>query len=83
MKSRGGIPRLSAQRTAYKGKNTMSKVALVSGILCVVLAVIVFVFADGLRRWYSGIFFALLGTLMLINALRWRRAADQPDRSCE
>ena len=30
-------------------KNTMSKVALIIGILCIVLAVIVFVFADGLR----------------------------------
>ena len=54
----------------------MSKVALVSGILFIVLAVIVFVFADGLRRWYSGIFFALIGTVMLLNTLRWRRVAD-------
>lgn len=58
-------------------KNTMSKMALISGILCIVLAVIVFVFADGLRRWYSGIFFAIMGTVMLVNALRWRRVADE------
>ena len=51
---------------------TMSKVGLVSGIVCIVLAVIVFVFADGLRRWYSGIFFAFMGTVMLVNAQRWR-----------
>ena len=55
----------------------MSKAALVSGIVCIVLAVMVFVFADGLRRWYSGIFFALIGTVMLVSALHWRRAADQ------
>ena len=58
-------------------KNTMSKVALVSGILCIVLAAIVFVFADGLRRWYSGGFFAITGTVMLVNALRWRRVAEE------
>ncbi len=55
----------------------MSKVALVSGTLCIVLAVIVFVFADGLRRWYSGIFFAIMGTVIMVNALRWRSVADE------
>jgi hypothetical protein len=47
----------------------MSKVALVFGILFIVLAVVIFVFADGLRRWYSGIFFALIGTVALVTAL--------------
>ena len=51
----------------------MNKLALVVGILCCVVAVIVFVFADGMRRWYSGIFFALLGAVMLAQTLRWRR----------
>jgi len=46
--------------------------SLVLGILCIVVAMIVFVFADGLRRWYSGIFFAMIGTVMLVNFLRWR-----------
>ncbi len=45
----------------------MRKMAMVTGILCLVLSVIVFVFADGPRRWYSGIFFAVLGTVMLVN----------------
>jgi hypothetical protein len=51
----------------------MSKVGLVCGILFIVLAVIVFVFADGLRRWYSGIFFAIIGTVTLVNTLHWQR----------
>jgi len=51
----------------------MNKVGLVFGILFIVLAVIVFVFADGLRRWYSGIFFAIIGTVFLVNALRAAR----------
>ena len=55
----------------------MNKVTLFSGILCIVLALIVFVFADGLRRWYSGVFFAIIGVVMLLNALRWRRNADE------
>jgi membrane protein implicated in regulation of membrane protease activity len=59
----------------------MRKVALVSGILCIVVAVIVFVFAHGLRRWYSGIFFALIGAVMLVNAVRWRQIADRQNQS--
>lgn len=55
----------------------MIKLVLVTGVLCIVLAVIVFVLADGLRRWYSGVFFAIMGTVMLVNALRWRRVAEE------
>jgi hypothetical protein len=55
----------------------MSKLALVTGILCCVLAVIIFIFADGLRRWYSGIFFALIGVVTLLQAARWRRDAGE------
>jgi len=54
----------------------MNKLALVAGILCVAAAVVVFVFADGMRRWYSGIFFAAMGAVMLAQAARWRRAAQ-------
>ena len=57
--------------------NTMSKMALVVGILCLVLAVIVLVFAHGLRRWYSGIFFAFMATVMVVNAMRWRRITEK------
>jgi hypothetical protein len=60
-----------------RSENTMSKVGLVTGLLFVLLAVIVFVFADGLRRWYSGTFFAIIGAVMLVNALRSRRVADK------
>jgi hypothetical protein len=51
--------------------------ALVSGSVLIALAVLVFVFADGLRRWYAGAFFAIMGTAVLVNALRWRRTAGQ------
>jgi hypothetical protein len=55
----------------------MGRLALVVGILCAVAAVVVFVFADGPRRWYSGLFFAFLGALMLVNAARWLRATPR------
>ncbi len=55
----------------------MSKLALVVGILCIVVTVIVFVLADGPRRWYSGIFFAVMGTVLLVNAVRRRRNTDK------
>jgi hypothetical protein len=38
------------------------------------MVVIVFMFADGARRWNSGIFFAIMGTVMLVRARPWRRA---------
>lgn len=55
----------------------MSKVALITAVICAVMTVVVFVFADGLRRWYSGIFFAVLALVMLLNTLRWRRVAGE------
>ena len=55
----------------------MSKVALGSGTLCFVLALIILVFADGLRGWYSGILFAIIGTVILVNALRSPRIPDE------
>ncbi len=55
----------------------MNKLALVLGILCIVVALVVFGYADGLRRWYSGIFFMILGAVALVNAVRWRRDADK------
>jgi len=62
-------------------KKTMSKVALITAIVCIVMAVVVFIFADGLRRWYSGIFFAVMGLAMLVNTLRWRRVANEQQQS--
>jgi len=54
----------------------MNRLALIAGILCLVVAAVVFVFAEGMRRWYSGIFFAVIGAVTLIQALRARRAAQ-------
>jgi hypothetical protein len=51
----------------------MVKTILYLGILCLLLAVAIFLFAEGLRRWYSGIFFAVMGVVLLVNAGRRRR----------
>ena len=42
----------------------------IAGIVCFVLAVIIFIFESGLRRIYSGIFFVLIGILFLRAAVR-------------
>ena len=55
----------------------VKRLALWAGIICIVLAVFVFVFADGLRRWYSGLFFAVLGIVALANAGYWRRGKKE------
>jgi FtsH-binding integral membrane protein len=55
----------------------MSKVALITGILFIVLGVIIFMFTEGLRSYYSGIFFALLGTVILMGALRRKSDANK------
>lgn len=55
----------------------MSKMALVTGIICLAAMIVVLISADGPRRWYSGIFFAIIGAVMLVNAVRWGRATDE------
>ena len=54
----------------------MSKWAFWTGLGCLVLAVAILVFADGLRRWYSGGFFLVLGLAMMGNSRRWNDGAD-------
>ena len=40
---------------------------------CFALAAVIFVFADGARRIYAGILFAMLGVVIVANAKRSRR----------
>ena len=48
----------------------MKKLPLVTGILSLILAAIIFIYADGARRIYSGALFVILGFLQLYAA--WR-----------
>jgi peptidoglycan/LPS O-acetylase OafA/YrhL len=61
--------------------NTVRKVILASGIVSVLLALIALVFADGLRRYHSGIFFAVMGTVMLVSTRRRRRGTPPPTQT--
>jgi len=55
----------------------MKNVAVTLGVIFLLLSVIVFVFARGLRRWYSGLFFAIIGTATLLNAFYRGGAAEE------
>lgn len=48
----------------------MNRTQLVIGVICLGLAAVIFVLAEGARRIYAGSFFALLGVVMLVNAKR-------------
>ena len=48
----------------------MKKMPLTLGIACLALAAVIFVFAGGVRRVYSGIFFAVIGVVSVVNAMR-------------
>jgi hypothetical protein len=52
---------------------TMSKWAFWMGLACLVLATVILVFADGARRWYSGVFFLVLSLAMFGNSRRWNQ----------
>jgi membrane protein implicated in regulation of membrane protease activity len=58
-------------------KKTKRNLTLVLGILFIVLAVIVFALAEGLRKWYSGIFFMILGVVMLLSFRRYLHEVDK------
>lgn len=53
----------------------MRKLPLVLAILSFLGAIIVFVFVDGARSIYSGVFFAVIGVVFLVNARRERKAS--------
>ena len=48
----------------------MPKMPLAISIICLALAAVIFVFADGARRIYAGLFFAMLGIVTLVSAKR-------------
>lgn len=55
----------------------MKKMPLIIGMILLLLAIMVFVFADGLRRWYSGAFFAIIGIVSILNSLNWKARAKK------
>ena len=57
----------------------MPKKSLLLGLLFLCLAVVILVFADGLRRWYSGFFFLLMGLWVVLRA-RFGARKEEPDQ---
>jgi hypothetical protein len=49
----------------------MRRFPLILGIAALVLGVVILVLAEGLRRYYSGLFFVVMG-LVLLNVSRRR-----------
>ncbi|MGD2120586.1 MAG: hypothetical protein PVJ76_02525 [Gemmatimonadota bacterium] len=46
----------------------MKKLSYILGIVFLGLGVFILVFAGGLRRWYSGFFFILIGAVWILTA---------------
>ena len=55
----------------------MRKLPLVLGIVSLLLAIIVLIVAHGARSIYSGLFFVVIGVVMLVNARRSERKAAE------
>lgn len=47
----------------------MRKLGVVLGIGFLGLGLFILIVAEGLRRWYSGLFFVLIGTISVVTAL--------------
>ena len=54
------------------GEGVKKTVPVIISVACFVLEVVIFVFAEGLRAVYSGLFFLVLGRAAFIG--EWRRA---------
>jgi len=55
----------------------MKRLNLILALVSFALAVIIFLFTDGARRWYSSAFFVVLGVVMLVSVKRGQaRAGD-------
>jgi hypothetical protein len=59
--------------TVQKGVS-MRGVLLIGGIAALLLGGVILVFAEGLRRYYSGLFFVLMAMFLLIGSRRLPRA---------
>ncbi|MFC1484330.1 hypothetical protein ACFL5M_00715 [Candidatus Neomarinimicrobiota bacterium] len=46
----------------------MKKTPLVLSLIGLILAIVIFVFADGLRRYYSGGFFLIMAIVLFISS---------------
>ena len=50
-------------------KKNKFKVYLFIAIVFIILSIIIFIMADGLRRWYSGAFFSIMGLTLFTKSI--------------
>lgn len=50
-------------------QQTKFKMFLYTGIVFITISIIILILGDGLRRWYSGIFFLIMGGVSVANAI--------------
>ncbi len=55
----------------------MRKLPLVLGLICLAIAAVIFVFAEGARRIYSGVFFLMLAVAILADYWRGKRDSSK------
>jgi hypothetical protein len=56
-------------------RRAMRTLPVVFSLASLVIGLVVFVFAEGARAVYSGLFFVVLAAVLLVNALRGERRA--------
>ena len=57
----------------HKVGNIMKKVPLIFALVSFLLAALIFTSAEGSRALYSGLFFVVIGVVLLVNARRKAR----------
>ena len=56
---------------------TRFRVYLIIAIVFIILSVVIFILAEGLRKWYSGLFFLIMGIVALANAIYQNRNIEK------
>jgi len=55
----------------------MNKLYVLISIASFILAIVIFVYASGARRIYSGLFFTIIGIVMYLNARRGSKGEEE------
>lgn len=51
--------------------------SIIIACLFITLAIVILIFAEGLRRWYSGLFFFIMGSVTMLRALYLHRYSNK------
>ena len=70
-------PRVMAGVRLTFYKVLMKKTPLIISLICLALAIVIFIFAEGARAVYSGLFFAMLAVVVFVTW--WVRFRRRPE----